>query len=80
MIWKASEALSTFAPIRKNHFDPLLPSLDDAKMVAKHIAIAVAQCAIDEDLASKNTDVNLNDYLDTVFWEPAYLPFRRLME
>ena len=80
MIWKASEALSKHAPIRKDIFAPLLPSLDEAKMVAKHIALAVAQCAIEEGLAKKNTHVDLNEHLDTVFWEPAYLPFRRMLE
>lgn len=80
MIWKASEALSKHAPIRKNHFSPLLPSLDDAKNVAKNIAIAVAQCAIEEGLARKNSEVNLEELVEEVFWEPAYLPFRRILE
>jgi malate dehydrogenase (oxaloacetate-decarboxylating) len=80
MIWKASEALSVHAPIRKDNFAPLLPSLDKAKIVAKQIAVAVAQCAIDEGLARKNTDIDLNDHIETIFWEPTYLPFRRMFE
>lgn len=80
MIWKASHALSTHAPIRKNNFAPLLPSLDEAKMVAKNIAVAVAQCAIEEGLARKNLDIDLKEHVETIFWEPAYLPFRRILE
>lgn len=80
MIWKASQALSQHAPIRKNHFSPLLPSLDEAKNVAKHIAIAVAQSAIDEDLATKNTQTDLTVLVEEAFWQPNYLPFRRMIE
>ena len=78
MIWQAAKSLSTHSPIRKDNFAPLLPSLDEAKEVAKDIAIAVAQSAIDQGLARKNKNADLKELIDKVFWEPHYLPFRHL--
>jgi malate dehydrogenase (oxaloacetate-decarboxylating) len=78
MIWQAAKSLSTHSPIRKDNFAPLLPSLDEAKEVAKDIAIAVAQSAIEQGLARKNKNADLKELIDKVFWEPHYLPFRHL--
>jgi malate dehydrogenase (oxaloacetate-decarboxylating) len=78
MILAASEALSRFSPSKKDSFLPLLPSLDDAQTVAKHIAIAVAQTAIDTGLAQCNQDKDLRQLIEVMFWEPRYLPFKRM--
>lgn len=80
MIWHAAETLSKYAPVKKDSLAPLLPSLDDAQMVAKKIAIAVAKCAIEEELALVNQDADLEELAETVFWEPRYLPFKRAFE
>jgi len=77
MIWAASQALSEFSPSKKDSFLPLLPSLDDAQIVAKHIAISVAKTAIDSGLAQCNQDKPLDKLIDSLFWEPRYLPFVR---
>lgn len=77
MIWAASQALSEFSPSKKDSFLPLLPSLDDAQIVAKHIAVAVAQVAIDTGLAQCNQNTPLVKLIDSLFWEPRYLPFIR---
>lgn len=78
MIWAASAALSDFSPSKKDSFLPLLPSLDDAQVVARHIAKAVAQSAIDSGLAQCNQDKDLTQLINDRFWEPRYLPFRRI--
>lgn len=78
MILAATDALCQFAPSKKDSFQPLLPSLDDAQLVAKEIAIAVAQCAIDEGQARKNKNVDLRKLIDDMFWEPRYLPFKKI--
>jgi len=78
MICAASQALCEFSPSRKDSFLPLLPSLDDAQIVAKHIAIAVAQCAVDTGLAQCNQDKDLPKLIQDMSWEPRYLPFRRV--
>ncbi|MDP1603330.1 MAG: NAD-dependent malic enzyme [Legionella sp.] len=77
MIWAASLALSEFSPSRQDSFLPLLPSLDDAQAVAKHIALAVAKTAIHEKLAQVDADISLQKIIDDLFWEPRYLPFRK---
>ncbi len=77
MIWAASQALSEFSPSKKDSFLPLLPSLNDAQTVAKRIAVAVAQVAIDSDLAQCNQDKPLERLIEGLFWEPRYLPFVR---
>ncbi|CEK10971.1 NAD-dependent malic enzyme [Legionella hackeliae] len=77
MIWAAAQALSEYAPSKKDSFLPLLPSLDDAQMVAKHIAIAVASTAINENLAQINQNADLDQVIKDMFWEPRYLPFRK---
>ncbi len=78
MIWAASCALSEFSPSKKDSFLPLLPSLDDAQVVAKRIAKAVAQTAIDSGLAQCNQDTALDKLIEDLFWEPRYLPFKRI--
>ena len=77
MIWAASQALSEFSPSKKDSFLPLLPSLNEAQIVAKHIAIKVAQVAIDSGLAQCNQDEPFDKLIDNIFWEPRYLPFVR---
>ncbi|TAL66555.1 MAG: NAD-dependent malic enzyme [Legionella sp.] len=76
MIFAAAKTLAQFAPSKKDSFLPLLPSLDDAQTVAKAIAVAVAQCAIDTGYAQQNQDKDLKKLVEELFWEPRYLPFR----
>lgn len=78
MVWAASQALSTFSPSKKDSFLPLLPSLNDAQTVAKNIAVAVAKSAIDTGLAQCNQDKDLEELIQEQFWEPRYLPFKRI--
>ena len=79
MIWAAADALSQLAPSKKDSFLPLLPSLDKAQAVAKHIALAVARTAIDEGLAQRHQDKEtLQETIEELFWEPRYLPFKRV--
>lgn len=77
MIWAAAQALSKHSPSTKDSFLPLLPSLDEAQVVAKNIAEAVAKVAIHEGLAGKNQDADLKKLIHDLFWEPRYLPFRK---
>ena len=78
MLLAAAHALSTLSPCRQDPFAPLLPSLSDSKTIAKHIALAVAQCAIQEGLAGTQTTEELEEKLENSFWEPRYLPFVRV--
>ena len=77
MILAAAQTLAAHSPSKEGDFAPLLPSLNEAQTVAKQIAVAVANIAIDEGLAQKNQQANLGELIDTLFWQPNYLPFRR---
>lgn len=78
MIWAAALALSEFSPSKQDNFLPLLPSLNDAQAAAKHIAIAVARVAIETGLAQSNQDTNIEKLIHDMFWEPHYLPFKKV--
>lgn len=77
MLWAASQALSDFSPCQHDSFLPLLPSLDNAQAVAKHIAVAVARSAVETGLAQTNQDQDLETLIQHLFWTPRYLPFRK---
>ncbi len=77
MIWAASKALSELSPARENSLQPLLPFIDNAQSVAKHIAVAVAKTAVKTGLAQCNQDADLEQLIENIFWEPEYLPFFR---
>ncbi len=78
MIWAASQALSDFSHSKHDSFLPLLPSIDNAQSVAKHIAVAVARTAIETGIAQCNQDQNLEQLIESIFWEPRYLPFKKI--
>ena len=75
MIFAAAMALSEHAPCKKDPFLPLLPSLDHAQIVAKHIAFAVAVAAIDEKVAEPQDLDAIKQQIEERFWEARYLPF-----
>lgn len=77
MIGAASHALSQFSPSKKDSFLPLLPSLEQAQVVAKAIAHAVADTAIDEGLAEHSDRDKIDQHINEHFWEPRYLPFHK---
>jgi len=77
MLWAACEALSEQSPAFKDISAPLLPSVENAKTVAKHIAKAVARQAIKDKLTESLRDEEIDNIIDQQFWEPRYLPFRR---
>lgn len=78
MVWAVAETLSTLSPARTDDMLPLLPPLTDAQSIAKKIAIAVAKTAIAQGLAQKNQDVDLEACIDALYWEPHYLPYKKI--
>lgn len=77
MLWAACSALNSCAPI---HFDPdgsLLPTMENARRAAREIAIAVAQQACEEGVASVAPSANIATCVDAQIWEPKYLPFKK---
>ncbi|MFY7697448.1 MAG: NAD-dependent malic enzyme [Legionella sp.] len=78
MIYAASQALCEFSPSKHDSFSALLPALNDAQSVAKYIAEAVAHCAIEEGLAQCNQEKNLGSLIENIYWQPRYLPFKKI--
>ena len=66
MLHAACIALSEFAPITHNPKAPLLPSLSNAREVAKKIAIAVAKAS------SSNKKIDFHKEVSNIMWEPEY--------
>ncbi len=77
MLWVAALELSRFAPSNEDFFLPLLPSIEQASSVSKHIAIAVARKAIDVGLARCNQKRDLAELIDSLYWEPRYLKYKK---
>lgn len=76
MIYAAAQALSEHAPSKNDPSLPLLPSINEAQNVAKAIAIAVAQSALQSGVAQCNQNRPLPALIESHFWHPRYLPFK----
>ncbi len=76
MLWAAAQALSELSPIVSDHSLPLLPSLSDAERISKHVALAVAQSAIDTGVSRKKPK-HLETLIEEQYWKPGYLTFKK---
>jgi malate dehydrogenase (oxaloacetate-decarboxylating) len=75
MLWAACQSAAQFSPILKNPNAALLPPIEDARPFSNVIALAVAQQAVKEGLATvKNTD-NIQALIDAIKWEPKYVKY-----
>lgn len=77
MLWAACQALSTLAPALKDKNAPLLPGIENARDIARHIAIAVAKQAIAEGSAHIGSHTTIEELIEDTMWHPHYCPFRR---
>jgi len=53
---------------------PLLPPVSESRKVSRHVAIAVAECAVGEGLADPMTRAEIEARVDEIVWEPVYRP------
>lgn len=74
MLWAASRALSEYT-IGAEH--TLLPMIEDAIDASYKVAIAVADCALNEGHCEVDITKTAQELVDEQCWEPAYLPYRR---
>ncbi|OGT50226.1 MAG: NAD-dependent malic enzyme [Gammaproteobacteria bacterium RIFCSPHIGHO2_12_FULL_38_11] len=78
MIHAACEALSVVSPARKDPTAPLLPNIANAADVADSIALAVANKAREQGLATVDERVDFEKALKAQKWAPQYLPYKAI--
>lgn len=74
----AATALSELAPSRADSAAALYPAIHEARAVARHVALAVAEAAQQAGLAPSASREHLQRRLDETMWTPAYRPIRRV--
>jgi len=74
MLWAACQALSEFSPTEPD--SPLLPSLVLTRVVAKAVALRVAEAARSEGLSQLKQDISLEDAVEASMWQPRYLAIK----
>ena len=72
MFMAAAIALQEKTPALKDPTASLLPPLSEIRLVARHIAVAVAREAQDEGVAEKTTPEQLEQRIDETMWTPEY--------
>ena len=74
MITAAATAVGTMTTAADRPGAPLLPSLTQARTVARCVAEAVACCAVEEGLAPPHTPAEVAAAVAATVWEPRYDP------
>lgn len=77
MISAASDALSDASPMLQDPSAPVLPNITHAPIISKAIAFSVAKTAISEGHAAHQSDDELRQRIDAIFWKPEYLPLQK---
>jgi len=78
MLYAAVEVLSNASPIRHDNTAPLLPGIEQSRIVARDIAIAIARVAKSEGLARAPQNETVEQWIERYVWEPKYLPFKAI--
>lgn len=78
MLWAATQALSSCAPINQDKFSPLLPKLSEVKMISTRVALAVAEEARKLGLSQIANHIDLKEAIKKSMWEPHYHPYKKV--
>lgn len=78
MITVACRALSEQSPALKDPNDTLLPRVENILAVSRHIALAVAEQARAEGVATVGTAVDFSAALARQLWVPTYYPYKKI--
>lgn len=78
MLWAACKALSRCAPTHRDKKAALLPNLSNAREVARDIAIAVAEQAVNEQLNALEVQGSVEAMIDAIAWQPNYPTLKRV--
>lgn len=77
MFMVAAKKLAECSPAQANPDHNLLPPLTEIRDISFAMALAVAQCAIDEGLAEPLSPEGIRQAVLAKMWEPAYLPYQK---
>ena len=72
MFVAAARALSACSPARRGLGQALYPPLEEARTVARRVALAVAAAAVDEGLTEPLAPPDLEARISETMWEPRY--------
>lgn len=78
MLVAAVKALAAQSPALQDPNKPLLPDVEDVREISVHIAKAVIQSAVEENLAQQEgipeDDKELEQWIREQMWDPVYRP------
>ena len=77
MFVAAARALSACSPARRSPGQALYPPLEDAREVARQVALAVGAVAIEDGVAEALSPLDLDASIRATMWEPRYPTIRR---
>jgi malate dehydrogenase (oxaloacetate-decarboxylating) len=80
MIKAAAEELARHAPTVKDKEASLLPSISEARRLARLIGRAVGRQAMEDGQAQLSSEADLDRELQANIWEPVYVPYERKRE
>lgn len=78
MLWAACQTLAACSPAKNDPFEPLLPHIEDARKISKKIALAVAEQAFKDGVATTDPNIDLKQQIKTMMWKPKYLPYKKI--
>lgn len=76
MLWAAAQAIAEKSPARLDLTEPLLPKISDIPILAEHVAIKVAEQAVQDCVATKVPTQAMASFIHKNFWKPIYKPFK----
>ena len=74
MLMKVAETIGSSVPESQGAGGPLLPPLTDIRPLSRDIAVAVANCAVEQGLCPGVEPGDVEQLIDEVTWVPHYRP------
>lgn len=77
MFMVAAQKLAECSPAQAHADHNLLPPLTEIRDISFTVAVAVAQCAVEQGLAEPLAPEEIRQAVLAKIWEPAYLPYQK---
>lgn len=73
-LWEAAQQISDAAPVLQTHLAPLLPTIQEAPVIAQQVAKAVGKAIVKEGHGVLPSLGNWEESIKKIQWRPSYLP------